>query len=100
MILNEDAAEVRMEGHRPRRTPYYAKRIAGNAPLTVKGIKRIVVEALKDDSERDLALCNRLVRDCFERVDYSEGRLAVKEKRKPSSRADDCGREDISGERM
>ena len=60
-----------------------AKAIAGNAPLTIKAIKRIVIEALKDERERDLALCDRLVRACFESEDYGEGRLAFKEKRKP-----------------
>jgi enoyl-CoA hydratase/carnithine racemase len=61
----------------------YARTIADNAPLTVKAIKRIVAETLKEESERDLALCDRLVRDCFESEDYAEGRLAFKEKRKP-----------------
>ena len=62
----------------------YAKAIAANAPLTVKAIKQIVGEALKDESERNLALCDRLVKDCFESEDYAEGRLAFKEKRKPA----------------
>jgi enoyl-CoA hydratase/carnithine racemase len=61
----------------------YAKTIAGNAPLTVKAIKSAVAEALKDPDGRDLALCERLVRDCFESEDYAEGRLAFKEKRPP-----------------
>jgi enoyl-CoA hydratase/carnithine racemase len=61
----------------------YAKTIAANAPLTVKSIKRIVAEVLKDESQRDLATCERLVRECFESEDYAEGRLAFKEKRKP-----------------
>jgi enoyl-CoA hydratase/carnithine racemase len=61
----------------------YARTIADNAPLTVKAIKRIVAEALRDESERDLALCDRLVRACFESEDYAEGRLAFKEKRRP-----------------
>lgn len=61
----------------------YARTIAGNAPLTVKAIKQIVGEVLKDESRRDLALCDRLVRDCFESEDYEEGRLAFREKRKP-----------------
>ena len=61
----------------------YGRTIADNAPLTVKAIKRIVAEALKDEDERDLALCDQLVRDCFESEDYVEGRLAFKEKRKP-----------------
>ena len=64
----------------------YARQIAANAPLTVSSIKRIVGEALKDPMDRDLALCERLVRECFESEDYAEGRLAFAEKRKPSFR--------------
>lgn len=57
--------------------------IAANAPLTMKAIKQSVHEALKPESERDLALCAKLVRDCFESEDYAEGRRAFAEKRKP-----------------
>jgi enoyl-CoA hydratase len=60
-----------------------AEVIAGNAPLTIKAIKRVIIEALKDEKARDLALCDRLVRECFESKDYVEGRLAFKEKRRP-----------------
>jgi enoyl-CoA hydratase/carnithine racemase len=62
----------------------YAKQIADNAPMTVTSIKRIVGEAVKDPSERDLELCDRLVRECFESQDYAEGRQAFAEKRKPA----------------
>jgi enoyl-CoA hydratase/carnithine racemase len=61
----------------------YARTIADNAPLTLKAIKRTVAEALKNEDERDLVLCDRLVRECFESEDYAEGRLAFKEKRRP-----------------
>jgi enoyl-CoA hydratase len=61
----------------------YARQIGENAPLTVTSIKRIVGEALKDPAERDLDLCDRLVRECFESQDYAEGRRAFAEKRKP-----------------
>ena len=60
-----------------------AGRIAGNAPLTMKAIKQAVHEALKDESGRDLALCERLVAECFASDDYAEGRRAFAEKRKP-----------------
>ncbi len=60
-----------------------AGRIAGNAPLTMKAIKQAVHEALKDESGRDLALCERLVAKCFASDDYAEGRRAFAEKRKP-----------------
>ncbi len=61
----------------------YARQIAENAPLTVTALKRIVAEAVKDPADRDLSLCDRLVRECFESEDYAEGRRAFAEKRKP-----------------
>jgi len=57
--------------------------IAANAPLTVRSVKVIVREAMKDASERDLALCKRVVDECFASEDYAEGRTAFMEKRKP-----------------
>ncbi len=62
----------------------YAETIAGNAPLTVNSVKRIVGELLKDPVDRDLALCDRLVAECFASQDYIEGRRAFMEKRKPN----------------
>jgi enoyl-CoA hydratase len=61
----------------------YAAMIAANAPLTVSSIKTIVAEALKDESQRDRALCQEVVDRCFNSADYVEGRQAFMEKRKP-----------------
>jgi len=61
----------------------YVKTIAGNAPLTVKAVKVIVGEAVKDDATRDYDLCAKVVDDCFNSEDYIEGRRAFMEKRKP-----------------
>jgi enoyl-CoA hydratase len=61
----------------------YAQAIADNAPMTVASIKTIVGEVMKDESERDLALCRRVVDRCFDSADYVEGRTAFMEKRKP-----------------
>ena len=61
----------------------YATTIAANAPLTVASIKTLVGEALKDESERDLALCRRVVDRCFDSEDYVEGRTAFMQKRQP-----------------
>ena len=61
----------------------YAQRIAGNAPLTVASIKTLVAQALKDESQRDPALCQAVVDRCFGSADYVEGRQAFMEKRKP-----------------
>ena len=88
-----DAEEARIMGLVNRVVPQaelesfvtdYARQIAGNAPLTVSSLKRIIGEALKDPADRDLALCDRLVRECFESEDYAEGRRAFAEKRKPA----------------
>ena len=64
----------------------YASTIAANAPLTVSSIKTLVAQSLKDESERDLALCKAVVARCFASADYIEGRTAFMEKRKPAFR--------------
>lgn len=61
----------------------YTRRIAENAPLTIKAVKVVVSESLRDDSSRDLDLCAKVVKDCFDSDDYKEGRTAFMEKRKP-----------------
>jgi enoyl-CoA hydratase len=60
-----------------------AQSIAANAPLTVASIKTLVEQVLKDESQRDAALCREVVDRCFESDDYVEGRTAFLEKRKP-----------------
>ena len=62
----------------------YAETIAGNAPLTVKAVKYIVGEVMKDESRRDLARCAEMVEQCFASRDFIEGRRAFMEKRKPA----------------
>lgn len=61
----------------------YAGTIAANAPLTVASIKTIVGELTKDESVRDMALCQQVVDRCFNSEDYVEGRTAFMAKRKP-----------------
>jgi enoyl-CoA hydratase len=61
----------------------YCAMIAANAPLTVRAAKISIGEALKDERARDLALCKRLVDECFASEDYAEGRTAFMEKRPP-----------------
>ena len=61
----------------------YCDMIAANAPLTIRAAKQIVREALKDESKRDMALCKRVVDECFASEDYTEGRTAFMEKRRP-----------------
>ncbi len=62
----------------------YASTMAGNAPLSLIAAKRVVDELMKDPEERDTALCERVVADCFGSKDYIEGRRAFMEKRKPA----------------
>jgi len=61
----------------------YCDTIAVNAPLTIRSAKVAVREALKPEAERDLDLCKRLVAECFASEDYTEGRTAFMEKRRP-----------------
>ncbi len=61
----------------------YAETIAGNAPLTVDSVKFIVAQAVLDESKRDLKTCDEMVQACFASKDYTEGRKAFMEKRKP-----------------
>lgn len=61
----------------------YTDMMAANAPLSLRATNLIVNELLKDKTERDMALCARLVEDCATSVDHEEGRRAFMEKRKP-----------------
>jgi enoyl-CoA hydratase len=78
-LVNRTVADDRLETY----VRDYAATIAANAPLTVSSIKSIVAEALKDDAERDMGLCEQVVDRCFNSADYVEGRTAFMEKRKP-----------------
>jgi enoyl-CoA hydratase/carnithine racemase len=61
----------------------YVQTIANNAPLTIAAVKRALIEYHKDPAERDLALCQKMVEECFSSEDYKEGQTAFMEKRKP-----------------
>jgi enoyl-CoA hydratase len=61
----------------------YTSALADNAPLTVMAGKAITREILKPSPELDMALCTSLIRGCFESADYTEGRTAFMQKRKP-----------------
>jgi enoyl-CoA hydratase/carnithine racemase len=78
-LVNEVVPAAELAGH----VRDCALTIAGNAPLTIAAVKRIVGEIAKDPGERDEALCDRLVAECFASADYVEGRRAFMEKRKP-----------------
>ena len=57
--------------------------ICANAPLTIKAVKATVAEVLREESERDIARSAAMVEACFGSRDYTEGRTAFMEKRKP-----------------
>jgi enoyl-CoA hydratase len=61
----------------------YAATLAANAPLTIAAVKRSLIELRKDPADRNLALCRKMVDDCFASEDYKEGQAAFMEKRKP-----------------
>ena len=61
----------------------YRKALAENAPLTVRAGKAIMAEILKGSPEIDHGKCRQLILDCFQSEDYTEGRKAFMEKRKP-----------------
>ena len=58
--------------------------ICANAPLTIKAVKFTVGEILKDESARDVARMMEMVERCFGSRDFTEGRTAFMEKRKPA----------------
>ena len=62
----------------------YTTALAENAPLTIMAGKAIAREILKASPDVDLDRCNALIRRCFESADYTEGRRAFMEKRRPS----------------
>lgn len=61
----------------------FAETIGGNAPLTLKAIKTILGNIVKDPEDRDFEDCERQIDACFKSEDYIEGRKAFMEKRIP-----------------
>ncbi len=77
--VNRVLPEEQLEGY----VREYAGTIAANAPLTIRAVKATVRELLKDPDVRDLGASEALVAACFSSEDYTEGRRAFMEKRKP-----------------
>ena len=66
-----------------RFTREYAQTISRNAPLTIRSAKASVDQLVKAPEQRDLALLDKLIADCFNSQDYQEGVKAFAEKRRP-----------------
>ncbi len=64
----------------------YIALIAQNAPLTLRALKRSLIETQKPHEARDRAGAQRLVEACFSSADYREGQAAFLEKRTPHFR--------------
>jgi len=78
-LVNQVVAKAELESF----TRKYAQTIAGNAPLTIRSAKTTVEQLLRPSGERDLALLDKLIADCFNSQDYQEGVKAFSEKRRP-----------------
>jgi enoyl-CoA hydratase/carnithine racemase len=81
-LVNQVVPKAELESF----TRDYALKIARNAPLTIKSAKNTVEQLLKPAAERDLALLDKLMADCFNSEDYQEGVKAFGEKRRPEFR--------------
>lgn len=57
--------------------------IASNAPLSITGMKFILAQCGRDPAHRDIEGVHAAVAACFDSADYTEGRTAFMEKRKP-----------------
>ena len=78
-LVNQVVPKTQLESF----TREYATKIARNAPLTIKSAKNTVEQLLKPSQERDFALLDKLMADCFNSEDYQEGVKAFGEKRRP-----------------
>jgi len=64
-------------------TRNYALTMAQNAPLTLRSAKANVEQLLRPPEQRDLAMLEKMIVDCFNSQDYQEGVKAFAEKRRP-----------------
>jgi enoyl-CoA hydratase/carnithine racemase len=78
--------QVVPSGELEKFTRDYAATIAKNAPFTIRAAKATVDQLVRPAADRDLALLDRLIADCFNSEDYQEGVRAFSEKRRPQFR--------------
>jgi enoyl-CoA hydratase len=78
-LVNQVVPKAELEAF----TRDYALTIARNAPLTLRSAKATVAELVRPPAERDLAMLDKLIADCFNSHDYQEGVRAFSEKRRP-----------------
>jgi enoyl-CoA hydratase len=78
-LVNQVVPKAELEAF----TRGYAERMARNAPLTLRSAKATVEQLLRPPADRDLALLDKLMADCFNSQDYQEGVKAFSEKRRP-----------------
>ena len=78
-LVNQVVPKAELEAF----TRDYATKISRNAPLTQRSAKATVEQLLRPAAERDLALLDKLITDCFNSQDYQEGVKAFSEKRRP-----------------
>jgi enoyl-CoA hydratase/carnithine racemase len=78
-LVNQVVPKAELE----RFTRDYALTMSRNAPLTLRSAKASVEQLLRPSAERDLAMLDRLITECFNSQDYQEGVRAFGEKRRP-----------------
>ncbi len=78
-LVNQVVPDAALEGAVDK----MARDIAGNAPLSVLGMKLLVGTVLRDPADRDLDAVQQAIAACFDSADYTEGRTAFMEKRAP-----------------
>jgi enoyl-CoA hydratase/carnithine racemase len=78
-LVNQVVPKAELE----RFTRDYALMMSRNAPLTLRSAKASVEQLVRPSAERDLAMLDRLIADCFNSQDYQEGVRAFSEKRRP-----------------
>lgn len=76
--------ELHAPGDVSARTALLAETIAANAPLSVRGMKRIIDEVVTHPGQPETEAAREAVHTCVNSTDIEEGRRAFVEKRKPN----------------